>query len=252
MAAADTKPQLQPTENPDDLPHDVEMSLMEHLEELRWRIFASLLAVAAGCTGCFIWVRPIVAWLQVPAQDVRFIQLTPGEFFFVSFRVAILVGVILVSPFILYQIIQFVLPGLTRRERELLGPAVLGSSVLFFVGLAFAHWALVPAALAFFISYGGDVVEQAWSIGAYFDFVLLLMFCTGLVFQVPVLQYILANLEIVSSNQMLKTWRYVILLSVVLGAILTPSTDPVTQSLLAGAVLFLYFGGIGVVKALGK
>lgn len=252
MASADTQPQLEPTENPENLSHDVEMSLTEHLEELRWRIFASLIAVVIACGGCFIWVRPIVAWLEAPAGDVRFLQLTPGEFFFVSFKVAVLVGIILVSPFILYQIIQFVLPGLTPRERRLLGPSVLGSSVLFFVGLAFSHWALVPAALSFFISYGGDVVEQAWSIAAYFDFVLLLMFCTGLVFQVPVLQYILASLGIVSSNQMLKTWRYVILLSVVLGAVLTPSTDPVTQSLLAGAVLFLYFGGIGVVKALGK
>ncbi|MEA5420594.1 twin-arginine translocase subunit TatC [Spirulina sp. CCNP1310] len=252
MAAADTKPQLEPTENPNDPPHDVEMTLTEHLEELRWRIFASLLAIAVACGACFIWVRPLVAWLEAPAGDVRFLQLAPGEFFFVSFKVAALVGVILVSPFILYQVIQFILPGLTRRERDLLGPAVLGSSVLFFTGLAFSHWALVPAALSFFISYGGDVVEQAWSIESYFDFVLLLMFCTGLVFQVPVLQYILANLGIVSSNQMLKTWRYVILLSVVLGAILTPSTDPITQSLLAGAVLCLYFGGIGVVKALGK
>jgi sec-independent protein translocase protein TatC len=145
-----------------------------------------------------------------------------------------------------------VLPGLTRRERRLVGPLVLGSSVLFFAGLLFAYVALIPAALNFFISYGADVVEQLWSIDRYFEFVLLLLFSTGLAFQIPILQMLLGLLGIVNSEQMLKGWRYVLLGAAVLGAVLTPSTDPVTQSLLAGAVLFLYFGGIGLVKAIGK
>ncbi|NET53275.1 MAG: twin-arginine translocase subunit TatC, partial [Merismopedia sp. SIO2A8] len=150
------------------------------------------------------------------------------------------------------QIIQFVLPGLTRRERRLLAPIVLGSSVLFFVGLAFAYIALIPAALNFFINYGADVVEQLWSIDKYFEFVLLLMFSTGLAFQVPIIQLLLGILGIVSSGQMLSGWRAVVLGSAVLGAVLTPSTDPLTQSLLAGAVLGLYFSGIGLVKLTGK
>jgi sec-independent protein translocase protein TatC len=188
----------------------------------------------------------------LPAQDVKFLQLAPGEFFFVSIKVAGYSGVLIASPFILYQIIQFVLPGLTRRERRLLGPVVLGSSVLFFVGLAFAYFALIPAALNFFISYGEDVVEQLWSIDRYFEFVLLLMLSTGLTFQIPVIQLILGYLGIVSSEKMIGGWRYVVLGSVILGAVLTPSTDPLTQSLLAGAVLGLYFGGIGLVKLTGK
>ena len=100
--------------------------------------------------------------------------------------------------------------------------------------------------------HGADVVEQSWSIDRYFEFVLLLMFSTGLAFQIPVIQLILGALGIVSSSQMMKGWRSVVLAAVVLGAILTPSTDPVTQSLLAGAVLGLYFGGIGMVKVIGK
>ncbi|HAG85473.1 MAG TPA: twin-arginine translocase subunit TatC, partial [Cyanobacteria bacterium UBA12227] len=152
----------------------------------------------------------------------------------------------------LYQIIQFVLPGLTRRERRLIGPVVLGSSVLFFAGLAFSYIALIPAALNFFITYGADVVEQLWSIDKYFEFVLLLMFSTGLAFQIPIIQLLLGTLGIVSSSQMLSGWRVVILGATILGAVLTPSTDPLTQSLLAGAVLGLYFGGIGLVKLLGK
>jgi sec-independent protein translocase protein TatC len=129
---------------------------------------------------------------------------------------------------------------------------VLGSSILFFFGLAFAYVALIPAALNFFISYGADVVEQLWSIDKYFEFVLLLMFSTGLAFQIPIIQLLLGYLGIVSSTQMLSGWRVVIVGATVLGAVLTPSTDPLTQSLLGGAVVGLYFGGVGLVKLLGK
>ena len=236
----------------DEIPDEIEMSLFDHLEEFRLRIFYSLGAIAVGMVGCFIVVKPLVRALELPAQDVKFLQLAPGEFFFVSIKVAGYSGVLIASPFILYQIIQFVLPGLTRRERRLLAPVVLGSSVLFFVGLAFAYFALIPAALNFFINYGEDVVEQLWSIDRYFEFVLLLMLSTGLTFQIPVIQLILGYLGIVSSKKMISGWRYVVLGSVILGAVLTPSTDPLTQSLLAGAVLGLYFGGIGMVKLIGK
>jgi sec-independent protein translocase protein TatC len=236
----------------DEVPYDVEMSLFDHLEELRWRIFYALIAVVVAIVLCFWQVKPIVSLLEVPAQGVKFLQLSPGEYFFVSFKVAGYSGLVLASPFILYQVVMFVLPGLTRRERRLVGPMVLGSSVLFFAGLFFAYVALIPAALNFFISYGADVVEQLWSIDRYFEFVLLLLFSTGLAFQIPILQLLLGLLGLVNSRQMLTGWRYVLLGAAVLGAVLTPSTDPVTQSLLGGAVLFLYFGGIGLVKAVGR
>jgi sec-independent protein translocase protein TatC len=96
------------------------------------------------------------------------------------------------------------------------------------------------------------VVDQAWSIDRYFEFVLLLLFSTGLAFQVPILQALLGALGLVTAEQMFKGWRYVVLGAVVAGAILTPSTDPLTQSLLAGAVTFLYLFGILLVKLLGK
>ncbi|MGK7937165.1 MAG: twin-arginine translocase subunit TatC [Xenococcaceae cyanobacterium] len=236
----------------DELPDEVEMSLFDHLEELRQRIFYALIAVVLGVIVCFIFVKPIVQLLEIPAQGVKFLQLAPGEFFFVSIKVAGYSGILVTSPFILYQIIQFVLPGLTRRERRLLAPVVLGSSILFFAGIFFAYIALIPAALNFFINYGGDVVEQSWSIDRYFEFILLLLFSTGLAFQIPIIQVILGFLGIVSSGQMLSGWRFIVLGAVVMGAILTPSTDPLTQSLLAGAVLGLYFGGTGLVKLIGK
>ncbi|ELS04627.1 twin arginine targeting protein translocase subunit TatC [Xenococcus sp. PCC 7305] len=236
----------------DELPGEVEMSLFDHLEELRMRIFYAAIAVVIGIIACFIVVKPLVRILEVPAHGVKFLQLAPGEFFFVSIKVAGYSGILIASPFILYQLIQFVLPGLTRKERRLLAPVVFGSSILFFAGLGFAYIALIPAALNFFINYGADVVEQSWSIDRYFEFVLLLMFSTGLAFQIPVIQLILGFLGIVSSRQMFAGWRYIVLGAVVLGAILTPSTDPLTQSLLAGAVLGLYFGGVGMVKLIGK
>jgi sec-independent protein translocase protein TatC len=235
-----------------EVPDDVEMSIFDHLEELRMRIFYALVAVFIAVVVCFAFVKPLVQVLEVPAQGIKFLQLAPGEYFFVSIKVAGYAGLVLSSPFILYQILAFVLPGLTRKERKLLGPVVLGSGILFLVGLVFAYFALIPAALQFFISYGADVVEQAWSIERYFEFVLLLMFSTGLAFQIPIVQIVLGFLGIVSSQKMISGWRYVVVGAVVLGAVITPSTDPITQSLLAGAVLGLYFGGVGMVKLLGN
>ncbi|MGK7922928.1 MAG: twin-arginine translocase subunit TatC [Trichodesmium sp.] len=236
----------------DQVPDEVEMSIFDHLEELRMRIFYSLIAAVITIIGCFLAVKPIVQFLEVPAQGVKFLQLAPGEYFFVTLKVAAYSGFLLASPFILYQIIKFVLPGLTVRERRFLGPIFLGSTVLFGLGLVFAYFAIVPAALKFFIGYGAEVVEQAWSIERYFEFVLLLMFSTALAFQVPILQFLLGIVGIVSSQQMLANWKYVLLGSTVLGAVLTPSTDPLTQSLLGGAVVTLYLGGSLVVKLIGK
>ena len=147
----------------------------------------------------------------------------------------------------LYQGLAFVLPGLTVRERRLIAPAVAGSAVLFLAGLAFAWWALVPAALRFLVSYGADVVEPLWSIERYLDFVLLLMLATGLAFQLPVLQLLLGLFGLITWKRMLAAWRWVVLAASLAGAVLTPSTDPVTMLLLGGAITVLYLVGVGVV-----
>jgi sec-independent protein translocase protein TatC len=236
---------------PDELPA-LEMSFFDHLEELRQRIFYAIAAVAIGAAGCFVYAKQIVQILEVPAAGIKFLQLAPGEYFFVSVKVAGYCGLLVATPVVLYQIVQFVIPGLTRRERQLVLPVVAGSAVLFVAGVAFAYYALIPAALNFLIGYGADVVEQAWSIDRYFEFILVLLFATGLLFELPVIQILLSLLGILSSKLMLAGWKNVVVGSMVVGAVVTPSTDPLTQSLLAGAVLALYFGGIGVVKLLGK
>ncbi|MCS6960386.1 MAG: twin-arginine translocase subunit TatC [Pseudanabaenaceae cyanobacterium SKYGB_i_bin29] len=232
--------------------NDVEMPLFDHLEELRRRIFVALGTVAVCAVGCFVFARQIVAWLELPAQGIKFLQLAPGEYFFVSLKVAGYSGLLLAAPMIVYQIVKFVLPGLTRREKQIVTPILIGSSTLFVGGIFFAYFVLIPAALRFFVSYGADVVEQLWSIDRYFEFVLILLFGTGLAFQIPVIQTLLGLLGVVTSRQMLTGWRYVVLGAAILGGVLTPSTDPTTQALLAGAVGGLYFAGIGMVKLLGK
>ena len=150
LIAMTTSTESKTQEYLNEVPDDLEMSIFDHLEELRWRIFYSLIAVVVGIVACFIWVKPLVALLEVPAQGTKFLQLAPGEFFFVSFKVAGYSGLVLASPFILYQIVSFILPGLTRKERRLLAPVVFGSTILFAVGLVFAYVALIPAAFAIF------------------------------------------------------------------------------------------------------
>ncbi|KAE8707256.1 Sec-independent protein translocase protein TATC [Hibiscus syriacus] len=238
----------------DLLPDDKEMNIFDHLEELRQRIFVSVLAVGAAILGCFAFSKELIVFLEAPVktQGVRFLQLAPGEFFFTTLKVSGYCGLLLGSPVILYEIIAFVLPGLTRAERRFLGPIVLGSSVLFYAGLAFSYLVLTPAALNFFVTYAEGVVESLWSIDQYFEFVLVLMFSTGLSFQVPVIQFLLGQLGLVSGDQMLSIWRYVVVGAVIAAAVLTPSTDPLTQMLLATPLLGLYLGGAWVVKLTGR
>jgi sec-independent protein translocase protein TatC len=231
----------------DAFPGEVEMTLVDHLEELRRRVLRSLLAVVVAAAACLLAVKPLVRLLEMPASGIRFLQLAPGEFLFASLKVAGYAGLTLALPYVLYEGLAFVLPGLTRRERRLVAPAVAGSAVLFAAGLAFAWWALVPAALQFLVSYGADVVEPSWSIERYLDFVLLLMLATGLAFQLPVLQLLLGALGLVRARTMLAGWRWVVLAAALAGAVLTPSTDPITMLLLTGAITLLFLSGVGLV-----
>ncbi len=223
------------------------MPLVDHFEELRQRILRSLISVVIAALGCLIFVKPLVRLLEAPAGQIRFLQLAPGEFLFVSIKVAGYAGLIIALPYILYQCLAFVLPGLTTKEKALIAPAVAGSAFLFIIGLVFSWWALVPAALKFLVNYGADVVEPLWSIERYLDFVLLLILATGLAFQVPVLQLLLGVLGLVKWKQMISAWRWVVISASIAGAVLTPSTDPITMLLLAGAITFLFLIGVGLV-----
>lgn len=232
--------------------NEAEMSLTEHLEEVRQRAFWSVASLLTAIAACLISVESIVKILQKPAPGVKFLQFAPGEYFFASLKVAVYSGLLISSPFIIYQIILFVLPGMTKNERKTILPVITGSVLLFAFGILFGYLALVPAAMNFFISYGSDVVEPFWSFDQYFEFILLSLFSTGIAFQLPVLQVMLGLFKIVSGQTMISAWRYVILGSTVVGAILTPSVDPLTQVFMSSIVLLLYFGGTGIVLLLEK
>merc|ERR1712054_325864 len=216
------------------------------------RLVFCLIVLIFAVILCFADVRDIVKIFQAPAIGVKFLQFAPGEYFFASFKIAAFCGILLSSPIVFYQILLYLIPGLTKSERSIILPVSLGSGLLFFSGLAFSYFFLVPAALNFFISYGSEVVEPSWSFDQYFDFIAVLLFATGISFQVPAVQVVLGLLGIVSGQKMLSYWKYVVVICTILAAVITPSTDPVTQILMASALLTLYLGGSGFVILLKK
>lgn len=229
-----------------------EMALSEHIEEFSQRIVFCIINLILSTLLCFSNVKDIVKVFQAPAIGVKFLQFAPGEYFFASFKIALFSGILISSPIILYQLLLYLIPGLTKNERNIILPVSVGSGVLFFCGLLFSYFFLVPAALNFFISYGSEVVEPFWSFDQYFDFIAVLMFATGLSFQVPAIQVVLGLLGIVSGKTMLSYWKYVIVSCTIISAIITPSTDPITQLLMSTALLTLYLGGSGFVILLKK
>lgn len=229
-----------------------EMALSEHIEEFSQRLIFCLFCFICATLACFIDIKEIVRLFQAPALGIKFLQFAPGEYFFASVKIALFCGLLISSPFFIYELFLYVIPGMTKKERELILPLILGSGVLFGLGLVFSYFFLVPAALNFFIAYGADVVEPFWSFDQYFNFVSILIFTTGLAFQIPVLQFIFGILGIISGRKMLSLWKYVVVIATILAAIITPSTDPITQILMASALLLLYLGGAGAVLLFNK
>ena len=231
---------------------DDEMALSEHIEEFSQRLIFCLIFFLFATIFCFVDVKEIVRIFQAPAIGVKFLQFAPGEYFFASVKISVFCATLISSPLILYQLLLYLIPGLTKNERNIVLPVSFGSGILFLLGLLFSYFFLVPAALRFFISYGSEVVEPFWSFDQYFDFIAVLLFATGLAFQVPSVQVVLGLLGIVTGKKMLSAWKYVIVICTIVAAIITPSTDPVTQILLSAALLSLYLGGSGFVILLKK
>ena len=231
---------------------DDEMALSEHIEEFSQRLIFCLIILIGSTLLCFADIKQIVQVFQIPAIGIKFLQFAPGEYFFASLKIAAFCGILLSSPLVIYQIFLYVVPGMTKKERDIVLPVTLGSCILFAVGLIFAYFFLVPAALKFFIAYGADIVEPFWSFNQYFDFIALLIFATGIAFQIPVIQIVLGLLGIITGQKMLSAWKYVVVFATILAAVITPSTDPVTQIIMTIALLTLYLGGAGFVILLNK
>ena len=230
----------------------LELPFSEHIEELRQRIFLVFGIVLLLTFFAFIEVKSLVKILELPIDNVKFFQSSPGEYFISTIKISFYTGLLFSSPFLIGQLILFLLPGLTKKETKIILPLLLSSLVLFGLGLAFSYYTLIPAALTFFLNYSEEVLEPFWSFDQYFEFILVLFYSTGLAFQIPIIQILIGLLNIVSPKQMLGAWRYVILVSTILGAILTPSTDPLTQLLLSLAILLLYFSGLGILFLIKK
>jgi len=224
----------------------LELPFSEHIEELRQRIFLLFWIILVLTFGAFIEVKSLVKILELPISNVKFFQVAPGEYFISTIKISFYTGLLFSSPFVIGQLILFLLPGLTKKETKIILPLLLSSLILFGLGLAFSYYTLIPAALNFFLNYSEEVLEPFWSFDQYFEFILVLFYSTGLAFQIPILQILVGLLNIISAQQMLGAWKYIILMSTILGAILTPSTDPLTQLLLSVAILLLYFSGLAI------
>jgi len=239
------------TEQREPPPEEAEgkyMTILEHLEELRRRLFIGALWVVIGLALSAAFGERIIEFLREPAEarqaDFTLQYIEPFEFVMTYFRVSLLGGLIFGMPMVVYQILMFVTPGLTRQERRWVWGTVLGASVLFLSGCAFAYYVALPPALSFLLRFGRDIAQPNIRIGSYVDFVTRLIFWTGVAFELPLLVTYLARFRVVNWRQLLRWWRLAIVGAFVLAAIVTPSIDPVTQSLVAGPLIALFFLGV--------
>lgn len=225
---------------------DGSMTLIAHLTELRSRLIKSLIAVAVGSVVGYCFIGDIMHYLTLPAGKLYYMQ--PSEAFFTYIKVAIVAGFLLALPVVFYQAWRFFLPALTRKERLVLGLVVPISVLLFFAGLAFSFFLVLPAGIRFFMSFGNGELEALFSVNRYFDFVISFVLPFGFVFELPLIITILGKIGILSSRFLGKYQRIVIFLSFILGAIITPTPDIFTQSMIALPMIVLYEVGYLIIR----
>ena len=225
-----------------------DMSWLEHLEELRWRIIYSLLAVAAGSCLAYFFIDEIMAVLTAPAGKLYYMQ--PTEAFFTYIKISMFAGLLLASPFVFYEIWRFIVPALTLQERMFLTVLVPVSAVLFFAGIAFAFFFALPAGIHFFLNFGSDNLTPLLSVGKYLDFVIAFLLPFGLIFEVPLIVIFLARAGLVTSAWLWKKQRLVIFLSFVIGAAISPTPDALSQTMMAVPMILLYEISLLIVRFL--
>ena len=226
---------------------DGTMSLLEHLDELRTRIIKSLLAIAFGSAVAYFFLDEITNWLTLPVGKLYYMR--PGEAFFTYLKIDIAAGFLIALPIIFYHAWKFFLPALTRDERAVMGVLVPASVTLFFVGMAFSFFLILPVALKFFMGFGeeSENLQSMFSFASYFEFVILFVLPFGFVFELPLVIIVLGKLGILTSEILGKYRRYVFFFAFVIGALVT-SPDVITQIAVAIPVVLLYEVGYLVVK----
>ncbi len=230
---------------------ETSMPLLRHLEELRQRIFKAFFALVLTTGLSFVFARQIIDYLTQPlggSQALVSIEVTENIAIFM--RVALLSGIILAMPVILYQALSFVLPGLQSSEKRWLLLGVPVASLLFLAGVAFAWFVMLPAALPFLVNFLG-ITTQVRPLN-YFDFTTRIMFWLGLSFEMPLVIMILAKFKLITARQLIAGWRYAVVAIAVIAAAVTPTVDPVNMGLVMAPLTVLYIISIILAAIAGR
>ena len=221
-----------------------DMSIFQHLDELRQRLIKAILALLIGVVvGTFV-TPSVLKMLVAPLGDQLPLAISPTEAPAVFFKVAVIIGVVFAMPVIMYQTFQFVRPGLMSQEKRYMIIGAPAVSVSFAAGVAFAATVLLPAALPFLQNFLRGIVEQRYSIDRYISFVSNLVFWAGLVFETPLVMFFLAKLGVVTPQGFASARRIVIIGAAAGAAIITPTTDPINMLLVMVPFMVLYELGI--------
>jgi len=224
---------------------DQQSPIIEHLFELRDRLIKSAIALFAGMVIGVFGAKAFLEILIAPLQDITQLQLLkPTENIIIYFKAALILGILLASPVILYQIFSFIVPGLTTKERRGLFIILPAAGLLFAAGAAFASFVVLPFTLTYLQLFLSDLFKAEYAVGYYMSFVLNFVLYIGLAFETPLVIALLARLGIISPEQLRGTWRYAIVIVAVMAAIITPTPDPFTMSLVMFPLLGLYVLGV--------
>ena len=233
------------------------MSFLEHLDELRKRLLYSIGAVGAGFLIALLFIGHIFGFIMRPLaatlpEGTKLIYTEPTEAFLLQLKVAALAGLVIAAPAVLWQLWLFIAPGLYRREKRLALPFVISSSALFVAGAAFNHYVVFRIAFEFLGGFRTDYMEFLPRIQPVFSLYARMLLAFGLVFQMPVLVFTLTRLGLVNARLLIRNIKYAVLVIFVLAAVITPTSDVVTQTLMAAPMLVLYLISIGIAWMFGK
>ena len=218
-----------------------DMSFIDHLEELRWRILKSLGSILVMAILTFNFADYLVYILTAPAdhRGIGLQTLTPQGMFILKWNLAIIGGFILSIPVITIQIWKFVSPGLYNRERKILLPLIITVFLCFILGAIFAYMVILPFSLIFFASMVTENVQNNFSINYYFSFVLALIIGSGIIFEMPVASFLFSSIGIITPSFLRKFRREAIMITVILSAIITPP-DPISLIIMSIPMVVLY------------
>ncbi len=236
--------------------HPDKMTFLEHLEELRQRLLRALIYLAGGFAVCWWFHEGIFHFLTAPMRKggytEAFIFTSPAEALMLYMKMSFFVGIFVASPFVLYEIWAFISPGLYKHEKAWAVPFIGMGSFFFILGGLFGQYYLFPITLRFLAGFGGPDMRFLPKIDEYWSFYSWFLLGLGLVFQIPVIIFVLARIGLVTPRFLLKGWKFAVLGSFIIAAIVTPTPDVVTQTALAAPMIGLYLLGVLVAWAFGR